>query len=89
MLETTTKKPFPLSVPVSHEGETYSEVTLRRPKGREIRNMRNRGSTPGIAGDLTFEMMANLAEVPEGVFDEMDGGDVRKIEAWLEGILGN
>lgn len=89
MTEAGTKKAFTLATPVEFGGTTYKSVSLRRPKGREVRALRNRAPTPGIGGDLTFEMMASLAEIEEGVFDEMDAADVRKIEKWLEDILGN
>ena len=83
-------KTFDMKAPFQHEGETITEVRLRRPKGREVREMRNKASQPGAQnGDITFAMMANLAELPETVFDEMDGVDVRQIEAWLETLLGN
>ena len=83
-------KTFPLAVPVTVGGQSYDKLILRRPKGREIRELRNGSARPGAAvGDLTVTMMANLAEVPEEVFDELDGGDFRAVENWLETLLGN
>ncbi|WEK38689.1 MAG: phage tail assembly protein [Candidatus Brevundimonas colombiensis] len=83
-------KTFDLKAPFDHEGQNVAQVRLRRPKGREIREMRNKASQPGAqSGDITFAMMANLAEQPEALFDEMDGVDVRQIETWLETLLGN
>lgn len=84
MIEAT--KSFTLATPVQHAGETVTSVTLRRPKGRELRKMQN--ATGGV-GDVSFELMATLAEREESLFDEMDAADVLKIEAWLNGLLGN
>ncbi len=85
MVTTSTKKTFTLAEPFQHGGETITEVALRRPKGREVRKMQN--ATGGF-GDISFEMMAQLSERDEALFDEMDGADVIKIEAWIKGILG-
>lgn len=84
MIEAT--KTFPLAVPFPFEGEQVTEVTLRRPKGREVRAMQN--ATTGV-GDASFAIMASLAERSEALFDDMDGADVLKIEAWVNSILGN
>ena len=82
-------KTFELTVPLDIAGEKYAKVTLRRPKGREIRALRNASAKGDPVGDLTVKMMADLAEVEEIVFDEMDGADFRTVESWLEGLLGN
>jgi|GEM_PF-3040342 len=41
MTTNTTTKTFPLAHPFDFKGERVTEVTLRRPKGREIRAMQN------------------------------------------------
>lgn len=84
MIEAT--KTFTMAVPFQFEGETVNQVTLRRPKGREVRAMQN---SQGAVGDASFAIMATLAERPEALFDEMDGADVLKVEAWVNAILGN
>lgn len=80
-----TNKTFTLDYPVSFGGETITSLTLRRPKGREIRAMNN-GKGSNI--DRSFEMMANLAERPTDLFDEIDAADIKKMDAWLNEILG-
>lgn len=80
-----TNKTFTLDYPVSFGGETITSLTLRRPKGREIRAMNN-GKGSNI--DRSFEMMANLAERPIDLFDEIDAADIKKMDAWLNEILG-
>lgn len=82
---TTTTKPFPLAYPCNFNDERVTEVTLRRPTGREIRVMQN---GKGSQIDRSFEMMASLAEREVGLFDAMDAADIRKIDAWLNEILG-
>lgn len=79
------QKTFDLEYPVSFGGETVTAVTLRRPKGREIRAMQN---GKGTAIDRTFEMMATLAEREVALIDELDAADVKKIDAWLNEIVG-
>ena len=80
-----TQKRFDLDYPVSFAGETITSLTLRRPKGREIRAMNN-GKGSNI--DRSFEMMANLAERPTELFDEVDAADIKKMDDWLNEILG-
>ncbi|PZO03976.1 MAG: hypothetical protein DCF29_10845 [Alphaproteobacteria bacterium] len=80
-----TQKRFDLDYPVSFGGETITSLTLRRPKGREIRAMNN-GKGSNI--DRSFEMMANLAERPTELFDEVDAADIKKMDTWLNEILG-
>jgi hypothetical protein len=81
---------FSLQTPVPLNGETVSSITLRRPKGLEVRQMRNAASlgTKG-SGDLTTGLMAALSEREEALFDAMDVADYRTIEKWLEKFLGN
>lgn len=81
-------KTFPMAVPFQFEGETVTEVTLRRPKGREVRAMQN-NAAPGTGGDVSFAMLASLAERSEALFVEMDAADVMKLEAWVDSLLKN
>jgi len=81
----TTHKRFDLEYSVQFGGETITFLNLRRPKGREIRAMQNGKGTPI---DRTFEMMATLAEREVALIDELDAADVKKIDAWLNEIVG-
>jgi hypothetical protein len=70
MQKTITHK---LLVPVEFDGATVTEITLRRPKGRDMKRAANTGgSNPG---DATAEMIANLAEISPKLLDELDGED--------------
>lgn len=77
-------KTFPLRYPAEHGGVSVSEVTLRRPKGRDIRRL---ASGKGTNVDVSFNMIANLAEVDPGVVDDIDAEDLADINAWLEPLL--
>ena len=76
---------FPLTPPFDFKGERVTSVTLRRPKGREIRAMQN---GKGSQIDRSFALMASLAEREVELFDDMDAADIRQIDAWLNEILG-
>jgi hypothetical protein len=79
-----TRQSFPLEYPVEVGGQTITELSLRRPKGGDIRRVENgKGSTI----DRSFKLMADLAEVDMAVIDELDPADFDKINAWLEPIL--
>lgn len=78
-------KSFTLDYPVTFNGETVSSVTLRRPKGREIRELNN---GKGSQIDRSFQLMASLADREVALFDEMDASDIKKMDAWLNEVLG-
>lgn len=80
-----TKKTFDLEHPIDHNGEKITAVHLRRPKGREVRSLNN-GTASAV--DRSFALIATLAEIEEAVVDEMDAADIKKIDAWLNSILG-
>lgn len=63
---------YKLQHPVTWNGESYSEIDYRRPKGRDMRAWMN---GRGGAGDDLRKLMSNLAELPEDFFDELDGED--------------
>lgn len=84
MAQTNTKT-FNLAYPVTFNGETVSSLTLRRPAGREIRALNN-GSGSQI--DRSFVMMASLAEREFALFDELDGSDIKKMDTWLNEVVG-
>lgn len=81
----TNTKTFDLDFPPTFNGEAVRSVTLRRPKGREIRAMNNGA---GSQIDRSFALMANLADREVELFDEMDAADIRKIDTWLNEVLG-
>lgn len=81
----STNKTFDLEFPITFNGERVTSLTLRRPKGREIRAMQN---GKGTAIDRSFEMMATLAEREFALIDDLDAADIKKMDAWLNEIVG-
>ncbi|PZO04860.1 MAG: phage tail assembly protein [Alphaproteobacteria bacterium] len=78
------KHTITLDFPISHGGETYTSLSLRRPKGGDLRRGQKDG---GSDIDVSFKLMASLAEVPIEAIDELDPIDLNKINDWLEPIL--
>lgn len=73
-----------LKFPFDFGGVTVTELSLRRPKVRDIRAM-EKGK--GSDSDRSITMMANLAEVDPDLFDELDPVDFAAVNDWLEPIL--
>lgn len=80
-----TAQTFKLDYPVSVEGQpTLDELTLRRPKVRDIRALQK---GKGDEADRSLAMIADLAQISPAQLDELDPTDLAKINAWLEPIL--
>lgn len=81
-MSTNTLGTHQLKEPVKVGKEEVTEITLRRPKGRDMKRAMNLVNT---VGDMTAAMIVNLGEVSPEVVDELDGGD------WmaLSDIVGN
>ena len=66
---------FPLAHPVEHGGKTYTKITVRRAKVRDIiAAERQPGETAREA-----QLLAILADVPFGMVGDMDAGDYHSI----------
>lgn len=64
-----------LEYPIEFHGATIQELTVRRPKGKDMRFLPS-----GEAGvDQMFPFFALLAGVDEQVIDEMDTGDLTRL----------
>ena len=88
----TTRDPAPrdgatitLRYPVTHEGETISSLTMRRPLARDSRDAQRGG---GGQADAEMRLFANLCEVPPSALEEMDLGDYLKLQKQFELFLG-
>lgn len=73
---------YTLKFPVILSGETTTVISLRRPKGRDMKRALNMAKS---IGDMTAAMIVNLGEVSPAVVDELDAAD------WLalSDIVGN
>lgn len=77
------KLTFALAMPFQFNGQTCTEVTYRRPKGRDMRKFLG---TAG-AGNKYTAMAVDLCELPEQFFDEMDGADYMAFTDVLDGFF--
>lgn len=68
-------KTFKLSEPITVDGETFSELKLRKPKGRDMRLMPTDTENVGTM----YPFLASICDIPETVIDAMDGGDVMRL----------
>lgn len=67
-----------LEYPVTVDGVTYEEVTLRRMKGADMLKVEQ--ATRGKSeAEGSFAMIALLGDVPEAVVLEMDAADIMKL----------
>lgn len=84
---TEVKKPstvlLVLDYPITVGGIDYTEVTVRRPKGRDSIIS---SKAPGTEVEQAFFMLANLCEVTPDVIAEMDDSDILRINEVLVGF---
>ncbi len=74
---------FNLKYPVTVKGQTFSTLTARRPKVRDIKLV----TGPKAANDpigAQNDLLAALCETPVEVFDEMDLEDARQFGEFVE-----
>ncbi len=74
-----------LSTPIEAHGETISTITLRRPKGRELKDMPIKQNM--VMGDL-FGVAAACADLPVSSLDHLDAADLINIMGVVGGFLG-
>ncbi len=73
--------------PLNVDGQIITEVTIRRPKVRDLRAM-EKTREPGFTElDQGIGMAAVLCELPMEAMDEMDAGDFAAISEVLGGFL--
>lgn len=75
-----TKKVFTLQYPVKFQETRYTQLALRRPKVKDTRFLLEKIDTDPLGAQADF--LASLANVPPGVFDELDLVDMKAIVAW-------
>jgi len=73
-----------LSYPVTHDGKSISELTLRRPTvADQLASVEGGG---GVAG-IELRMVSILSGVPVEALHGMDFGDYMKIQAALRDLV--
>lgn len=66
-----------LDFPVTVEGQEYKDLTMRRPK---VKDMKAAEKTSTDDSDTETMLFANLCEVPPAVIDELDMIDYAKLQ---------
>lgn len=78
---------YPLIFPFDKkDGSTVTEVTLRRPKGKELRKVDKLSEKDG-ALSASYQMIAWLSGLDFGDVDEMDGEDVVALSELVTNFL--
>lgn len=74
-----------LQFPVTVDGVTYAELTMRRCKVKD-RRMAEKQPTDA---DKEVTLITNLCEVPPAVIDELDSADYAQCQKVLVGFLSS
>lgn len=75
-----------LKYPVQVGGVTYSELVMRRAKGRDLKLARKQAN--GDESEIDTYLIANLCDISTEVLDELDMADYRTVQEVLRGFLG-
>lgn len=81
----TDKITIALTTPVQVHGSMTSELVLRRPTGRELREFPLKQTL--ALGDL-YGVAAACADIPPSSMDQMDAADVMQVMEAVSGFLG-
>jgi hypothetical protein len=73
-----------LEFPIEYQGAGISEVTIRRPKGKDMRFL-PKGDNAGT--EEMYPFFALLMGLDEGAIDEMDAVDIAEISGTVMGFL--
>ncbi len=78
------KETIELQFPFTHQGIEYSELSIRRPKMRDMKKAQQHKN------DMTksIHMMADLAEVTPAVIEELDTQDFKTVSDKLGEFMG-
>ncbi|GAA5111579.1 phage tail assembly protein [Bartonella jaculi] len=71
-----------LLIPITFEGKEHAEITLRRPKTKDLQAIDKK---EGI--EQTIAMIARLSEWPHEAISELDINDLSKIGEILESFI--
>ena len=75
-----------LDYPVTAEGRTIDEITLRRPK---VRDMLAADKGAGSEAEKEIRMFANLAEVAPAIIEGLDLADYQALQETYRGFLSS
>ena len=74
-----------LKYPVQVGGVTYSELVMRRAKGRDVKLARQQAN--GNLDEADEYLLANLCDVSQEVLNEMDVADLKSAYEVMRGFL--
>jgi len=76
-----------LSVPVTVEGETITELSIRRPKVRDLRTLEEATQVKPSQLDQGAALLSLLAGIPEAAVEEMDATDFARASEVIAGFF--
>jgi hypothetical protein len=76
-----------LACPLKIGDKIVTEVTIRRPKVRDLRAMEKAREPGSTELDQSIAMTAALCDLPVDAMDEMDAADFASISEVLSGFL--
>lgn len=84
MANTTNAQTVALSVPIMVEGKSISEISIRRPKARDLKAF-----DQAKGGEMTkmFALIERLSNVPESSLDDLDLDDFAKVSVIVNGFF--
>jgi len=83
-MKATTER-LELEYPIEYKGALIKELTLRRPKGNDMRWLPKGGADVSL--EQMYPFFALLAGVEEAVFDEMDAADIAAYGEIVNGFM--
>lgn len=77
-------KTIKLHFPIEYQGSSLTQITVRRPKGRDLRYL---PSDNDSSIEKMFPFVAILAGIDESVIDELDASDVTQLTQTVMSFL--
>lgn len=75
-----------LDYPITFEGREVKEITLRRPKVKEARDVRKKNKDDA---DMEIALLSQLAGLAPAAIEELDVADYSKLQEVLAGFFGS
>jgi hypothetical protein len=76
-----------LAIPVSVDGSTITEISIRRPKVRDLRVLEEATGDKSTQLDQGAVLVALLAGIPETAVEEMDAADFARASEVIGGFF--
>jgi hypothetical protein len=78
---------LPLVAPLTVGDKVISELSVRRPKVRDLREVEAAGTANMTEFDRAIAMAQRLCDLPDGVVEEMDAADFAALSEIIAGFL--